>query len=93
MTEIEASATIAQLNAETARLQAETARIQAETRVLNAGYGKSFYEVDHLAAQTSKLLKESRWFPYQVIAGIIGGTIAVFGAAAGLLKWLDLFKP
>ncbi len=93
MTETEALATIAQLNAETERLHAETMRIQAETRMLNAGYGKTLYEVDHLAAQTTKLHRESTWLPYQVIAGIIAGVIAVFAGAAGLLKFLDWLKP
>ncbi len=104
---IRLNAEIAQLNAETARLQAETLRIQAESRSLNVEFSKKWFQIDKLLAETrkfhsepprvqaetKKLEREARWFPFQVLAGVIAAVFAIFAAAAGFLKFIDWFKP
>jgi uncharacterized protein (DUF3084 family) len=86
MTEVEAIAEIARLNAETERLHveterlhAETAKLQAETRRLNSEPAHVHAETGKFEAERQKLLREAYFYP--VVAG--GGVVLV---AIALLK-------
>jgi uncharacterized protein (DUF3084 family) len=100
LTDNEVSAEIAKLTADTVRIHAETMRLLAETRRLNEEAPKISAETRNLSAhrervyaETRKLEREARWFPFQVVTGVIAAVFAIFAAAAGFLKFIDWFKP
>jgi hypothetical protein len=84
MTDIEAMANIAQLNAETERLHAETARIQAEIRRLNVEPAHVRAETGKFDAERKKLLRETYFYP--LVAG--GGLVLVAIALVKLMEHL-----
>lgn len=58
-------ATIAKLNAETAKLIAETTKLQTETTL-------------KLSAETAKIQAEAKWYPFVVLAGVLGAALGLF---------------
>ena len=99
MTEIEANANIAKLNAETVRLQAESERLHAETATLNAELSRTIAETRKLNVEVPKLQNEA--INFGVIRGkmyleIIFYPMVVLGtwtaAVIGVLKLFGLLK-
>jgi hypothetical protein len=75
------------LQAELAKLKAETELLEAQNRKTRAELNAQMYLLmAQTGAETSKIIRESRWYPFVIGAGSIGVGIAAVLVLAKLLK-------
>jgi len=85
---------IERLAAETVRLTAEAKYLEAKSRKLaaettlemQARIEKMSIENRQIAAETAKIMRETRWHPVAVLAASIGTIAALIGATVAAVK-------